>query len=76
MAEFDINQLELDVALGAKKLLGTMTVEDIKRINECAATIMIWVYKLFLIFDSVIVFLFIIYINLVFIFSKYYSDLL
>ncbi|XP_069118302.1 lim and transglutaminase domain protein ltd-1-like isoform X2 [Argopecten irradians] len=43
IGEFDINTLELEIALGAKKLLGTMELEDIRTIDHVLAVFMDYV---------------------------------
>ncbi|OWF45838.1 Kyphoscoliosis peptidase [Mizuhopecten yessoensis] len=41
--EFDINTLPLDVALGAKKMIGKTDLADIKTTSQGAATFYVWV---------------------------------
>ncbi|XP_060080182.1 lim and transglutaminase domain protein ltd-1-like [Ylistrum balloti] len=43
IGEFDINDLDLDIALGAKKLLGTMELEDVRAIDPTLAVFMDYV---------------------------------
>ncbi|XP_021355440.1 uncharacterized protein LOC110451645 [Mizuhopecten yessoensis] len=43
IGEFDINELDLDIALGAKKLLGTMELEKIQALNPTLGVFMDYV---------------------------------
>ncbi|XP_033763426.1 kyphoscoliosis peptidase-like [Pecten maximus] len=44
--EFDINQMDLDIALGAKKMIGKTDLADIKITSLGAATFYVWVMGL------------------------------
>lgn len=43
IALFDIDTLELDIALGARKMLGNLLIDNVKQASAGAATFYVWV---------------------------------
>lgn len=43
IALFDIDTLELDIALGARKMLGNLLVDNVRQASIGAATFYVWV---------------------------------